>query len=109
MSATGSLAVALSGGVDSAVTAWLLSREQPGLPAIYMNNWEMDDDGSCPGEIDARDAAAVAAHLEALDTLDSRLAQAYCADSLRTAQRARAPRGVFDVLTDWSRSGGSHE
>ena len=63
MSATGSLAVALSGGVDSAVTAWLLSREQPGLPAIYMNNWEMDDDGSCPGEIDARDAAAVAAQL----------------------------------------------
>ncbi|MCB0924690.1 MAG: DUF2520 domain-containing protein [Mycobacterium sp.] len=61
------------------------------------------------GPVARGDAAAVAAHLEALDTLDSRLAQAYCADSLRTAQRARAPRGVFDVLTDWSRSGGSHE
>lgn len=61
------------------------------------------------GPVARGDAAAVAAHLEALDTLDSLLAQAYCADSLRTAQRARAPQCVFDVLTDWSRSGGSHE
>lgn len=63
MSDSGTLAVALSGGVDSAVCALLLAREHPGLPAIYMNNWELEDEGQCPGEIDARDAAAVAAHL----------------------------------------------
>ncbi len=57
------LAVALSGGVDSAVTALLLTRAGLRPTAIYMNNWEMDDEGDCPGEIDARDAAAIAARL----------------------------------------------
>jgi tRNA-specific 2-thiouridylase len=58
------LAIALSGGVDSAVTALLLTRAGLRPTAIYMNNWEMDDAGECPGEIDARDAAAIAARLE---------------------------------------------
>ncbi len=58
------LAVALSGGVDSAVTALLLTRAGLRPTAIYMNNWEMDDEGECPGEVDARDAAAIAARLD---------------------------------------------
>jgi predicted short-subunit dehydrogenase-like oxidoreductase (DUF2520 family) len=55
------------------------------------------------GPVARGDAAAVAAHLAALDEVDPELAQAYCADSLRTAQRAKAPEEVFDVLTDWFR------
>lgn len=58
------------------------------------------------GPVARGDAVAVAAHLQALDDVDAELAQAYCADSLRTAQRAHAPEEVRDVLTDWMRSAG---
>ena len=58
------------------------------------------------GPVARGDAAAVAAHLEALNDVDPQLAQAYCADSLRTAQRAHAPEEVREVLTHWSRSAG---
>jgi predicted short-subunit dehydrogenase-like oxidoreductase (DUF2520 family) len=58
------------------------------------------------GPVARGDAAAVAAHLAALDEVDPELAQAYCADSLRTAQRAKAPEEVFDVLADWCRPTG---
>lgn len=58
------------------------------------------------GPVARGDASAVAAHLKALNDLDPELAQAYCADSLRTAQRAHAPEEVLDVLTDWARSAG---
>lgn len=51
------------------------------------------------GPVARGDAAAVAAHLNALRALDSQLAQAYRADSLRTAQRAHAPMDVFEVLS----------
>lgn len=50
------------------------------------------------GPVARGDAPAVAAHLEALRALDSQLAQAYRADSLRTAQRAHAPAEVVAVL-----------
>jgi predicted short-subunit dehydrogenase-like oxidoreductase (DUF2520 family) len=58
------------------------------------------------GPVARGDAAAVAAHLDALDEVDPRLARAYCADSLRTAQRAHAPEEVLKVLTAWSQSAG---
>lgn len=58
------------------------------------------------GPVARGDATAVAAHLAALDDVDPQLAQAYCADSLRTAQRAHAPEEVFTVLADWSRPAG---
>ncbi|MCW1957205.1 MAG: DUF2520 domain-containing protein [Mycobacterium sp.] len=58
------------------------------------------------GPVARGDAAAVAAHLGALHDVDPELAQAYCADSLRTAQRAHAPEEVIAVLTDWAQSGG---
>jgi len=57
------------------------------------------------GPVARGDAAAVAAHLAALDDVDPQLAQAYCADSLRTAQRAHAPEEVFDVLADFRLAG----
>ena len=57
------------------------------------------------GPVARGDAAAVAAHLAALDDVYPQLAQAYCADSLRTAQRAHAPEEVFDVLADFRLAG----
>nr|WP_221220034.1 DUF2520 domain-containing protein [Mycolicibacterium sp. BK634] len=57
------------------------------------------------GPVARGDAAAVAGHLAALDHVDSELAQAYCANSLRTAQRAHAPEEVVEVLTNWSGRG----
>lgn len=51
------------------------------------------------GPVARGDAAAVAAHLRALGEVDPELAQAYRSNSLRTAQRAHAPKDVFDVLT----------
>ncbi len=53
--------VALSGGVDSATTAWLLKKEGQSIAAMFMKNWEGDDHTSgCTAEEDAEDARAVA-------------------------------------------------
>ena len=51
------------------------------------------------GPVARGDAAAVAGHLRAFGEVDPELAQAYRSNSLRTAQRAHAPKDVFDVLT----------
>jgi len=58
------------------------------------------------GPVARGDSGAVGAHLHALSDVDPQLAQAYCADSLRTAQRAHAPEEVFEVLSEWSKSEG---
>ncbi len=53
--------VGLSGGVDSAVTAWLLKQQGFDVIGIFMKNWEGDDDSEyCSSNIDFVDAAAVA-------------------------------------------------
>ena len=53
--------VGLSGGVDSAVTAWLLKEQGYDVIGIFMKNWEDDDDSEfCSSNIDFVDAAAVA-------------------------------------------------
>jgi predicted short-subunit dehydrogenase-like oxidoreductase (DUF2520 family) len=52
------------------------------------------------GPVARGDAAAVKGHLQALAEVNPELAQAYRANSLRTAQRAHAPREVFAVLVE---------
>ena len=55
------IVVGLSGGVDSAVTAWLLKQQGHEVVGIFMKNWEGDDDDEfCSSNIDFVDAAAVA-------------------------------------------------
>ena len=55
------IVVGLSGGVDSAVSAWLLKRAGHEVVAVFMKNWEDDDDSAyCSSNIDFVDAAAVA-------------------------------------------------
>jgi predicted short-subunit dehydrogenase-like oxidoreductase (DUF2520 family) len=58
------------------------------------------------GPVARGDADAVAAHLHALSEVDPELAQAYRANSRRTAQRAHAAADVFAVLAEPSNSGG---
>ena len=54
--------VALSGGVDSAVTAALLKESSREIEAAYVRTWEHEEDmlGECPGAKDLSDAEAVA-------------------------------------------------
>jgi tRNA-specific 2-thiouridylase len=55
------IVVGLSGGVDSAVAAWLLKRAGHEVVGIFMKNWEEDDnDEYCSSRQDFLDAAAVA-------------------------------------------------
>jgi tRNA-uridine 2-sulfurtransferase len=53
--------IGLSGGVDSAVAAWLLKQQGHEVVGLFMKNWEDDDDDEyCSTRQDLIDAAAVA-------------------------------------------------
>ena len=54
--------VALSGGVDSAVSALLLKEQGYTISGVYVRTWEHEDDllGDCPGARDLKDARLVA-------------------------------------------------
>ncbi len=56
--------VAMSGGVDSSLTAYLLHHAGRPLAGLFMKNWEEEDEtAGCPAEQDAADARAVAERL----------------------------------------------
>ncbi|MET0282197.1 MAG: tRNA 2-thiouridine(34) synthase MnmA [Steroidobacteraceae bacterium] len=60
---TARIIVALSGGVDSAVTALLLRRAGHEVAGLFMHNWEEDEQGYCTAAEDFQDARRVAAEL----------------------------------------------
>jgi tRNA-specific 2-thiouridylase len=59
---SGRLIVGLSGGVDSAVAAWLLKRAGHEVQGLHMSNWDDPDDeqGYCTSAADYQAALAVA-------------------------------------------------
>ena len=58
------MTVALSGGVDSSVSAFLLREAGYSVRCVYMANWdERDETGVCSSEADRSDAESVCRHL----------------------------------------------
>lgn len=57
------IAVGLSGGVDSATTALLLKEAGHDVVGVYMQNWDFESTPQCPIPQDWKDAQAVAKHI----------------------------------------------
>ena len=51
--------LAMSGGVDSAVSAVLLKQAGYDVHALFMRNWDEDEDGYCTSAADLQDARQV--------------------------------------------------
>ncbi len=92
--------VGLSGGVDSAVSAYLLKQQGYDVIGLFMKNWEDDDDSEyCSSRQDFIDAVAVA-DMVGIDIEAVNFAKEYkdrvFADFLREYSAGRTPNP--DVL-----------
>ena len=59
------IVVGLSGGVDSSIAAYLLKQQGYDIEALFMKNWEEDDqDGHCNAAEDYSDARSVSEQLD---------------------------------------------
>jgi len=63
MNASTHVVVGLSGGVDSAVSAYLLKEQGYRVSGLYMVNWTEDEEGYCTAAQDYQDARAVCEEL----------------------------------------------
>jgi predicted short-subunit dehydrogenase-like oxidoreductase (DUF2520 family) len=70
------------------------------LAAAALENTLRRGQAALTGPVARGDAVAVAGHLAALAAIDPQLARAYRMNALRTAQRAHASNGVFEVLAE---------
>ncbi|WP_343601860.1 DUF2520 domain-containing protein [Mycobacterium sp.] len=68
------------------------------LARAALENTLQRGQGALTGPVARGDADAIAGHLSALAAVDPKLAEAYRLNALRTAQRAHAAAGVFEVL-----------
>ncbi len=90
------VALALSGGVDSALSAALLQEQGFSVVAFFMKNWEEheDEDFTCPATQDFEDALRVAEHLK-IPLYNINLAKEYWEDVfaffLQELQQGRTP------------------
>ena len=81
----------MSGGVDSAVSAYLLQRQGYNVIALFMHNWEESEDGCCTAEQDFDDVKRVS----------DRLGIAYYSVNFAKQYRER----VFDYFLEEYRKG----
>ncbi len=91
--------VGLSGGVDSAVSAWLLKQQGYDVTGVFMKNWEDGDDEHCSTRQDFIDAASasdvIGIHFEAINFAAEYKDRVF-ADFLREYSSGRTPNP--DVL-----------
>jgi tRNA-uridine 2-sulfurtransferase len=90
--------VALSGGVDSAVAAFLLREQGRTVECLHMSNWE-DEDGYCSAAADLQDARSVCEQLGLIlhrVNFSREYRESVFADFLRETRAGRTPNP--DVL-----------